>query len=269
MTAPVPPMPPGVQQQPITPPPNAKLGGMMIWWGVGLMGAAVVAVIVAIVVGFSGLGETFSNLDRDVAVRGSSVSGAPGRIDFDVLEPLNGPTSMRVGIGVPVEAVNADCWFESSEGSELSGIRTSFDTFLTQPDYSVQVAAELEPGSYTAVCDDVTIEEFSGVNATFVVGRVIGEEIVEEFFSGFGRSFVVIALAALVGTAGLILLIVGLIRRSSSRRPPMPPPSHGTPAQWGPPPSPHAPPQSSAPPPNTPAPYTPPPSGSPPEPPPS
>ena len=207
----------------------------MIWWGAGLMALSALAVLVAIPLWFSGLGDTFTNLDRDVAVRGSAVADAPGRIDFDVLEPLDGPASMRVGIGVPFDAVSADCWFETAEGTELTGLRSNFDLFVNAQDYDVQVAAELEPGSYTAVCDQVVIADSSSVDPTFVVGRVLGDEFVDEIFTGFGRSFLVILVAGLAGIVGLVLLIVGLVRRSSARRPPMPPPGYGPPGAWGPP----------------------------------
>ena len=202
--------------------------------------AAVIGAIAVIPIWFSGFGDTFSNLDRDVAIQGPTVVDAPGEISFRVTEPLSGPEEMRVGIGVPWTATAASCWFEDNEGNQLPASRSQFDTFVnTSSDFEVQVVAQLAPGDYRAVCDQIELDATSTDRAVFSVGRVFGEEFVEEFFSGFAGVGVVFLIATVVFIVGLVLLVIGLVRRSSARRPPPMPPGYGAPPPggpgWGPP----------------------------------
>ena len=244
---PIPPrqwVPPG-QLEP--PPPKGR--GLIVAGGITL-GIAILASFVSTLI----LGRSFDpdRLTRDVVLNGAADSELPGQVGFRVIEDLSSDDDlMSVGLVLDPDTGalrnSTTCRVLTVDGEEVpsrsgSDLYTFLDPELGSDSSPFIVVEDLQPGEYSAVCEQ-TGEPSDTDGATFTVGRVMSASDLLGLFTPVLGVFAAIAVGAVVGLVGLVLLVIGLVMNSRSRRgPPQPPGQQGfppgghPPGGYGPPP---------------------------------
>ncbi|HTO00630.1 MAG TPA: hypothetical protein VL068_08140 [Microthrixaceae bacterium] len=185
----------------------------------------VALIVLSIVIGVVGtaltLGRFDSSFTRDVVINGNSNPRVPGRLAFEVTEPISGGGNsvMRVGVAVDYEQSPAPtCQLQTADGEDIamSAPTRGTDLFFESSDnLTIIGTAELDPGKYVAICERE--ESVGNDNATFTVGRALDVENLGEFapvlwFLGIA------VLSGLMFLIGIITLTVGLFRRNRGRK---------------------------------------------------
>lgn len=196
--------------------------------GKGLIIAGSVLLAVSVLLGIVGFvivarSFDFADLDRDVAISGSTDRLVPGDITFSVLDPLGGGEGlMTVGIATSDPTPGTTCSITDEDGTEVSLTSPRSGEEMLDPqgrysDYLMYGTARLEPGEYVAACTMVEEPGSAGTNS-FTIGRVFGYDDISENLAGFVWGLVLWGTAALLFVIGVVLLIIGLVQRSRSKR---------------------------------------------------
>lgn len=213
----------------------------------------VVLLAISVLVGLIGSRFTLGRLDessltRDVVISGDRFAEVPGEIDFEVAETISerAPSRMTVAVLSPnISDWSGRCAFTDSRGRTMdSGSVVSTGGYIHPNDMQLEPVevAELEPGTYTASCEERSDRSSA---PRFTIGRVIGpSDLTSGELSPLLWFGVVLLISGALFVTGLIVLIVGLVKRRKSRRSGMGPgpygwnqPGHGSVDQQGWPPA--------------------------------
>jgi len=165
-----------------------------------------------------------AQLTREVVINGSSNPKVPGKLSFEVAEPLQESSpqeaEMHVGIAVAYEQLPAPVCTMTTESGAKVPLKSSGSGEALLGDnsgkFTVMGSAVLAPGQYEAIC--TLDEEPSSSSASFTVGRVFGMDDLSGTFAPFLWFLAVGLICGLMFLVGLILTIVGLVKRSKARK---------------------------------------------------
>ncbi len=203
-------------------PVAGQVGRKLILSGAILMGLSVLFGLVGTKLT---LGQfSTAQLTRDVVINGSSNPKVPGKLSFEVSEPLQETSAqdaqMRVGIAVEYEQLPAPvCTMTDESGAEVSLSSSGGGEALlgdSSGKFTVMGSALLAPGEYEAIC--TLDKEPSSSSASFTVGRVFGMDDLSGTFAPFLWFLAVGFVCGLMFLVGMILTIVGLVKRSKARK---------------------------------------------------
>jgi len=192
-----------------------------------LSGAILIGI--SVLLGLLGTKLTLGQFDtgqftREVVVNGAPNPKVPGKLSFEVPEPLKTTSAqdalMRVGIAVDYSELPAPiCKLEDASGTELPLIVSPSGEALLGDNsgkFSVLGSAVLSPGEYEAIC--TRDGEPSSSSASFTVGKVFGVDDLTGAFAPLLWFFAVGLFCGLMFLLGLILMIVGLVKRSKAKK---------------------------------------------------
>ena len=203
-------------------PVAGQVGRKLILSGAILMGLSVLLGLVGTKLT---LGQfSTAQLTRDVVINGSSNPKVPGKLSFEVAEPLQESSpqeaEMRVGIAVEYEQLPAPvCTMTDESGAEVPLSSSGGGEALlgdSSGKFTVMGSALLAPGEYEAIC--TLDKEPSSSSASFTVGRVFGMDDLSGTFAPFLWFLAVGFVCGLMFLVGMILTIVGLVKRSKSNK---------------------------------------------------
>jgi hypothetical protein len=165
-----------------------------------------------------------AQLTREVVINGSSNPKVPGKLSFEVAEPLQESSAqdaeMHVGIAVEYEQLPAPVCTMTNESGAAVPLKSSGSGEALLGDnsgkFTVMGSAVLAPGQYEAIC--TLDEEPSSSSASFTVGRVFGMDDLSGTFAPFLWFLAVGFICGLMFLVGLILMIVGLVKRSKAKK---------------------------------------------------
>ena len=203
-------------------PVAGQVGRKLILSGAILMGLSVLLGLVGTKLT---LGQfSTAQLTREVVINGSPSPKVPGKLSFEVSEPLQETSAqdaeMHVGIAVAYEQLPAPvCTMTDESGAEVPLSSSGSGEALlgdSSGKFTVMGSAMLAPGQYEAIC--TLDEEPSSSSASFTVGRVFGMDDLSGTFAPFLWFLAVGLVCGLMFLVGLILMIVGLVKRSKAKR---------------------------------------------------
>ncbi|KLR60786.1 hypothetical protein IMCC26207_109300 [Actinobacteria bacterium IMCC26207] len=203
-------------------PVAGQVGRKLILSGAILMGLSVLLGLVGTKLT---LGQfSTAQLTREVVINGSPNPKVPGKLSFEVSEPLQETSAqdaeMHVGIAVAYEQLPAPvCTMTNESGAEVPLKSSGSGEALLGDNsgkFTVMGSALLAPGEYEAIC--TLDEEPSSSSASFTVGRVFGMDDLSGTFAPFLWFLAVGFVCGLMFLVGLILMIVGLVKRSKSNK---------------------------------------------------
>ena len=203
-------------------PVAGQVGRKLILSGAILMGLSVLFGLVGTKLT---LGQfSTAQLTREVVINGSSNPKVPGKLSFEVAEPLQESSpqeaEMHVGIAVAYEQLPAPVCTMTTESGAKVPLKSSGSGEALLGDnsgkFTVMGSAVLAPGQYEAIC--TLDEEPSSSSASFTVGRVFGMDDLSGTFAPFLWFLAVGLICGLMFLVGLILTIVGLVKRSKARK---------------------------------------------------
>ena len=207
-----------VENSPVT----GQVGRKLILSGAILMGLSVLLGLVGTKLTLGQLST--AQLTREVVINGSPNPKVPGKLSFEVSEPLQETSAqdaeMHVGIAVAYEQLPAPvCTMTNESGAEVPLSSSGSGEALlgdSSGKFTVMGSAMLAPGQYEAIC--TLDEEPSSSSASFTVGRVFGMDDLSGTFAPFLWFLAVGFICGLMFLVGLILMIVGLVKRSKAKK---------------------------------------------------
>ena len=203
-------------------PVAGQVGRKLILSGAILMGLSVLFGLVGTKLTLGQLST--AQLTREVVISGSPNPKVPGKLSFEVSEPLQETSAqdaeMHVGIAVAYEQLPAPVCTMTNASGAVVPLKSSGSGEALLGDnsgkFTVMGSALLAPGRYEAMCklDEVP----SSSSASFTVGRVFGMDDLSGSFAPFLWFLAVLSICGLMFLVGLILTIVGLVKRSKARK---------------------------------------------------
>jgi len=208
-------------------PVAGQVGRKLILSGAILMGLSVLFGLVGTKLT---LGQfSTAQLTREVVINGSANPKVPGKLSFEVSQPLQDTSveeaSMHVGIAVEYQQLPAPvCTMTDASGAGVP-LKASGSGEALMGDnsgqFTVMGSAMLAPGNYEAICN--RDGEPGSSPASFTVGRVFGMDDLTGTFAPFLWFLAVGLFCALMFLVGLILMIVGFVKRSKAKKSGAPP----------------------------------------------
>ncbi|MEX0769077.1 MAG: hypothetical protein WD029_11465 [Microthrixaceae bacterium] len=162
-----------------------------------------------------------SQFSRNVVINGAQNPKVPGKLSFEVAEPLQTTSAedaqLHVGVAADFSGEQPDCKMTTADGDAVKlEVPVSGEALIgdTTGNFVVLGQAFLAPGEYEALC---TVEgEPTTSSASFTVGRVFGLSDLSGSFAPLLWFLAVGLVCGLMFLLGLILLIVGLVKRSKA-----------------------------------------------------